>query len=285
MMPSCSRTPALLAALLLTLAGTGALAADKPTAAARTAARKAFERGSALYQQARYAEAAAAFEAAYEAVPNGVVHYNLGQCYEKLGELERAISSYRDYLRAVPRAEDRNSVETLVSNLEARWEAQRRPQVSVRTEPAGAAVTVDGVTRGQTPWTAPLEVGAHQLQLAREGFLSVQRSLDVRAGEPVQLELVLSPMPAPTVTRTAHPRVWTWVALGAAGAAAAGGLTYGLLARNDSRALLGGTHEQAEATALRDSALARSHTANVLYGVAGAAAVAGGVLFFVEGSF
>lgn len=283
MKPSLSRrfpAPALLAALLLALAGPGAHAADRSS---RAAARRHFERGTALYQEARYAEAAAAFQAAYEAVPNGVVLYNVGQCYEGLGDLPRAIDAYRDYLRKVPGAEDRATVEALVAGLEARWEAQRRPRVSVTSAPPGALLSVDGEARGPTPWAGPLEVGAHQLELAREGSLPLQRSIEVRAGEPLTLELALTPAAV-----SAHPpgqRLWTWVALGAAGAAAATGVTMGLLARNDSRTLLGSTHEQAEATALRQSALGKARAANVLYGVAGAAVLAGGALFFVEGSF
>jgi tetratricopeptide (TPR) repeat protein len=283
MKPSLSRrssSPALLAALLLALSGAGAHAADKPS---RAAARRHFERGTALYQEARYAEAAAAFEAAYQAVANGVVLYNVGQCYEKLGDLPRAIGAYRDYLREVPGAEDRAAVETLVANLEARWEAQRRPRVSVASVPSGALLSVDGETHGPTPWTGPLAVGTHQLELVHEGYLPLQRGIEVRAGEPLTLELALSP--AAVSARPPGQRLWTWVALGAAGAAAATGVTMGLLAGNDSRALLGSPHERAEATALRESALGKARAANIFYGVAGAAALAGGALFFVEGSF
>jgi tetratricopeptide (TPR) repeat protein len=287
--PRRTASPVLLA-LLLALSGTQALAAN---AADRATARRAFERGSRLYQQARYAEAAAAFEEAYRAVPNAVVLYNLGQCYERLGELEKALNSYREYLRLVPKAEDREAVQTLIASLEGRLEAVKRPRVTLSSEPSGALVSLDGQERGSTPWSEPVEAGTHQLSLALKGYQPLRRELEVRPGEPLQLHLVLAPTPvvtpAPAPVATAQPssrgRTWTWVAAGAAGAAAAGAVTLGLMARADSRELLARPHERAEAQALHDSARGKSRTANILYGVAGVAAAAGVTLFFVEGSF
>ncbi|HYO72730.1 MAG TPA: tetratricopeptide repeat protein, partial [Archangium sp.] len=160
--------PALLLALLLALGGTGAGAAEP--GAARAAARRHFERGTTLYQQGRYAEAAAAFEAAYQTLANGVVLYNLGQCYEKLGDLQRALGYYRDYLRTVPNAEDRPLVESLIARLEKRYEEERRPQVTVSSEPPGAQEQVDGEARGVTPWSDKVEVGPHRLEVSHEGY-------------------------------------------------------------------------------------------------------------------
>jgi len=282
--------PPLLLALLLALSGTQALAA---TASDRATARKAFERGSRLYQQARYAEAAAAFEEAYRAVPNGVVLYNLGQCYEKLGGLEKALNSYQEYLRLVPKAEDREAVQTIIASLEGRLEAVKRPKVTLSSEPSGALVSLDGQERGATPWSEPVEVGTHQLSLALKGYQPLRRELEVRAGEPVQLHLVLTPVPevmlpsAPLVTvkPSRRGRRWTWVAAGVAGASAATAVALGIVARADSRELLARPHEQPVAQRLYNSANGKSVAANVLYGVAGVTAAAGVTLFFVEGSF
>ncbi|MCE9669899.1 PEGA domain-containing protein [Myxococcus stipitatus] len=292
-MPLPLRTASLfLLALLLTLTGTEALAAN---ASARAAARRAFERGSRLYQQARYAEAAAAFEEAHSRAPNGVSLYNLGQCYEKLGELEKALTSYREYLRLEPKATDREGVEQRIADLDARFEAMRRPLVTVASEPAGAQVRLDGQDRGRTPWSEPVEVGRHALELSLPDHQPLKRDLDVRAGEPVQLQLALTPNAPVVVAPPSVPvieeeapvrgRTWTWVAAGAAGVAAAGAVTLGIMARSDSRELTTRMHEGTEVKRLRDSASSKARTANILYGVAGVAGAAGVTLFFVEGSF
>ncbi|AKJ03453.1 tetratricopeptide repeat protein [Archangium gephyra] len=280
--------PALLVALLLALGGPGASAAEPGPA--RAAARRHFERGTTLYKEGRYAEAAAAFEAAYETLANGVVLYNLGQCYEKLGELQRAIGYYRDYLRMVPNAEDRPLVESLIARLEKRYEEERRPQVSVSSEPAGARVQVDGEARGVTPWSDKLEVGPHRLEVTHEGYQPLRRDVQLRPGEPLELQLMLTPLSKREVAGELRPgqprrRVWTWVAAGAAGVATAGAVTLGLLARSDSRELLARPHERAEAQRLHDSALGRARASNLLTGTAGVALLAGTALFFFEGSF
>ncbi|WNG16357.1 PEGA domain-containing protein [Cystobacter fuscus] len=280
--------PALLVALLLALGGTGASASDP--GAARAAARKHFERGTTLYQEGHYAEAAAAFEAAYQTLANGVVLYNLGQCYEKLGDLQRAMGYYRDYLRMVPNAEDRPLVESLITRLEKRYEEERRPQVTLSSEPTGARVQVDGKARGVTPWRDRLEVGPHQLEVTREGYQPLRRDVELRPGEPLKLQLMLTPLSKSAGGIDSHlgqprKRVWTWVAAGAAGVAAAGAVTLGLLARSDSRELLARPHERAEAQRLHDSALGRARASNVLTGTAGVALLAGTALFFFEGSF
>ncbi|WP_267146714.1 PEGA domain-containing protein [Pyxidicoccus xibeiensis] len=276
--------PLLFLALALLVTGTSAHAADN-----RAAARKQFERGTRLYQQARYEEAVSAFEEAYRLRPNGVVHYNLGQCHEKLGNLEKALESYRAYLRDVPQAEDRDTVERLIASLEARAEARRKPQVNIASEPSGAELRLDGTAVGATPWSGPVEAGTHQLELTHPGHAPLRRELEVRSGEPVQLQLALTPEMALTGEVKEQPRprgrTWTWVAAGAAGVAAAGAVTLGLMARKDSRELVGSRHEQPEAQRLHDSAVSKSRTANVLYAVAGVAGAAGVTLFFVEGSF
>lgn len=97
------------------------------------------------------------------------------------------------------------------------------------------------------------------------------------------------PAPQPTLplappAKGPRPRVYTWVAAGTAVAAVAAGLWFGAEAdRKRDRLLDGQTHE--DAASLAREAKSRARTANVLYGIAGAAGAAGVTLFFVEGKF
>jgi len=76
------------------------------------------------------------------------------------------------------------------------------------------------------------------------------------------------------------------VAAGAAVAAVAAGAYFGAAARSEAGTIDDGTiRTKAENNALQDRADEKARTANVLYGVAGAAAAAGVTLFFIEGSF
>ena len=89
-------------------------------AKATETARRHFDRGARLYKQARYREAIAAFEAAYKARPHGVILFNIAQCHEKLGDLAAAWKSYDAYLKAIPNADDRETVTIAMQNLQKR---------------------------------------------------------------------------------------------------------------------------------------------------------------------
>lgn len=219
--------------------------AAKKTPDATAEAKAHFNKGTALYSQARYEEAITEFEAAYRVKPHGVINYNLAQCYEKLGDIAKALGKYQDYLREVPDAKDRSTVEAAIANLQRRLDEQRRaqqPQVAPEPPPTLPTPAVQAPAPAITQPAAP---------------------------EPLR----------------ERKRTWTWVAAAASGVAlaAAGGM--GLWAQRDSKALVADYHEQARAQELHDGALQKSQAANVLYGVAGVAAAAGVTLFFVEGRF
>ena len=249
---------ALAAALLLATAPAVASASGErsaptevgsPAAESTAQAKAQFREGSALYRQGRYREAIAAFETAYRLRPHGVIHFNLAQCHERLGELTAAIASYREYLRALPQAEDRALVQAAVARLESAATATAAP--APLPGPLSAA-RGDGGTRSTA--LAPFTPGS-------------------------------SAPPAEVRTDSSGRRVWTWVAAGVAGAALAGGIAYGLAARSASDQLRASEHPAGTAQQLADTASARSRNANVLYGVAGVAGAASVTLFFVEGRF
>ncbi len=314
---------AILAALALaTLLPAAALAAPQQDAVAEAKAH--FKKGTGLYRQARYREAIAEFEAAYRAKPHGVLHYNIAQCHEKLGDIPAALKSYHEYLRETPKAEDRAEVLAAMSNLEKRLAATGVQQLLIYSEPTEAEVWVDGHAKGRTPFSIVLPHGTHSVSLVKPGYRTLTRETVLAPDRSVELDLTLqegpsskpvavplppppaaagssapgsrpnlTPAPPSALTQPGPPavapkksRVWTWVALGAAAAATGVGTYYGLSARSDSNALTDGTvRPQADAQRLHDDAQSKSHTANVFYAIAGAAGAAGITLFFVEGSF
>ena len=63
--------------------------------------------------------------------------------------------------------------------------------VTVRSQPAGATVTVDGQAMGQTPATLELTAGTHELELQHSGYQTWRTQLAVEANQPQQLEEVI----------------------------------------------------------------------------------------------
>ena len=86
--------------------------------------------------------------------------------------------------------------------------------VTIRSQPAAAAVTIDGKAVGATPWAGSLIAGPHQITVT--GSRTEARDVFVEAGTALELELALG-----------SPRKFGWLTYGAAGvgvAAVIGGI-------------------------------------------------------------
>ena len=76
-------------------------------------------RGSEYYRAGRFAEAAAEFELAHRELPIAEIDYNLGRCYEALGDIDRSLDAYRRFLGKPISEADRADVAERVRLLEA----------------------------------------------------------------------------------------------------------------------------------------------------------------------
>jgi tetratricopeptide (TPR) repeat protein len=96
-----------------------------PPADAVALARQHARQGTALYNLDRFGPALAEYEAAYLAAPDPALLYNIGQCQRRLGRRGEALDYYRKYLRAAPRAGNREEVERHIRELESTAQAAR----------------------------------------------------------------------------------------------------------------------------------------------------------------
>ncbi|MDF1817201.1 MAG: PEGA domain-containing protein [Immundisolibacteraceae bacterium] len=67
-------------------------------------------------------------------------------------------------------------------------------QVTVDSEPAGALLSINGRTVGTTPLVTEISDDSHLFEVDLEGFRPLRRQVDVIAGQPVEVELVLQPL-------------------------------------------------------------------------------------------
>jgi tetratricopeptide (TPR) repeat protein len=98
-------------------------------------AKEHFRRGTKLYDLGHFIEAAAEYERAYEAKESPALLYNLGQAYRAAGESQKALNSYRSYLRHVPDAPNRAEVVTLIDGLRKSIDAQKQAQEKDKDKP------------------------------------------------------------------------------------------------------------------------------------------------------
>ncbi len=219
----------------------------------------AFKAGQQLYKQGRYPEAAAKFAEAEALRPHPVITYNLGRCFERMGELAKALAAYEDYLRNSPDAADHAAVSRLVGELERR------------------------MAKGQ-PEPAPMAAPATSASPPAEKTVAADAPVAAPSPAPTASALAAPPLVVAAPSASRPPRRWVWVAGGASVLALGAGITFGMLssaAGNDLRAV---EHTAAEADALLGRNRGFALAANVSYGVAAAALATAVFLFFFEGA-
>lgn len=97
--------------VFVTLARCDAALASDPAGATPSTSDAKARQGRRLYQLGRWAEAIAAFEAAYEQSGEPALLYNMAQCHRRAGQQPRAAELYAEYLRQVPDAPNRTEIE------------------------------------------------------------------------------------------------------------------------------------------------------------------------------
>jgi Tfp pilus assembly protein PilF len=184
--------------MVLALA-TPAVAAPKKNqqTAEQKEADRHFKSGVALYKEAKYSEALAEFERAYEIAPHPLVLYNIATCHRELSRYAEAVKYYERFLNEgkdkVPPARLKEAKSELDAVL------ARIARVTIKIEGGeGAKVILDGVELGTMPLDAPLVVppGEHRLVLRAEGKQDAERSVRVASGDEVEVTLKLVDAPS-----------------------------------------------------------------------------------------
>jgi tetratricopeptide (TPR) repeat protein len=273
--------------LLAVLLGAPAAAAQEGDAVEQ--ARLLFEEGLAAARAQEFDRALELFGRSYALNPNPTVTYNMGLCYQKTGDAPAAVQAFTDYLEESGDglAEDRRTrTQERIDELAPQVGAIR---VSV-SEP-GAQVTLDGRPAGSSPLDDVLYVvpGLHGVE-ARwgDGEPASQQVVVVPAGIAMPTTVSLArpeeflddlPPPPPPDDDEASPvpewAFWTMVgATGAFGLTAVLTLVFGDATYDDYVA--GGRVDGS----LRDKGQALDNSGYAFLALAGAALVAGTVLFF-----
>jgi tetratricopeptide (TPR) repeat protein len=248
-----------------------------------------YAEAAALFRAGKYEPAIRLFLEADRLAPSAALAFNVARAYEKLQNTPRALEYYRSYLRRDPSGTGARRAASRVSELEKKLEQRGIQQLTVRSTPEGAALSVDRRPLGVTPWTGELVPGDHTLEVSHDGYAKVVRIVTVSAERALDLDITLS-RAAETATRTSaapDPRhepsfreragLWPFVALGAS-AVSLGIAGAFELERSDSEAAARGSRTQLDYARHRDHAENSQTTARVFAGAGGGFALIGGVL-------
>ncbi len=198
-------------------------------------AREHFQHGVEFYKEQSFDAALAEFTRAYELQANYRVLFNIGQVQFERHDYVAALKLFRSYLDAggddIP-AQRREQVEHDESTLR-----RRVAELQVKCDVPGAEITLDGVTVGKTPTTAPLLLnpGTVHVLVQKPGYVSEAQTLNVVGSEQKSLVIRLlpevtatapspaAPEPSPRPSSAQHgSRAPFWIGLGVTGALAIG---------------------------------------------------------------
>jgi hypothetical protein len=129
-----------------------------------------------------------------------------------------------------------DKLDKLASSLMSRAGSPGAARLTVQSQPAGAAVTVDGRAAGETPLSIDLPAGTHQLSLAASGHAEAVRQVTLDPGVRGLVSVNLLPLewhPTGVIKARRPLRELGFLSMGSGLAAVAAGTL--LLARYDHR--------------------------------------------------
>lgn len=152
-----------------------------------------FRIGIEAYQAGRFREALEHLLLSNRLAPNRNVGFNIGRCYEQLGEYPEAYRHYSDFIADEPDVARRKPAEEARRRIEPRVAL-----VTVTTDPPGATLYVDRKdlgARGSSPRTLALGAGKHKIVAELDGY-EVATSVDteLRIGNEIPIHLKLRPI-------------------------------------------------------------------------------------------
>jgi hypothetical protein len=194
--------------MLRVLIITVALGAAAPVAMAQTAAQKKqakqhFDEAKTLFNLGKFREAVAEFERSYRLFTAPEILFMIGQCYNQLGEPPRAAFYYRRYLDEKPNAKNKDEVEAMIADIEARSGRRPPPPGAVVTPPPPPPPPPKPVAKREPPPPPPKPIVAQVLP---------------EPPAPAVAPLATMPTPPPPADEPSpfYKKWWFWGGVGAA---------------------------------------------------------------------
>ena len=182
-------------ALLLSSAAHAKEPPKKATAEQKEADRH-FKSGVALFKEAKFKEALAEFERAYEIAPHPLVLYNIAGCHRELSNYGEAIRFYERFLAEGKGKVPPARLTTAQTELDGILARIARVTVVIQGPPY-ATLILDGNPLGTMPVPMPLVLppGEHKLIAKADGYKDGERTLRVASGDEAEVTLTLAEAP------------------------------------------------------------------------------------------
>jgi len=213
---------------VLILAGPTGVLAQTPEE--KAIAKRRYMVGEKLYEISQYKKALVEFEEAYSLWPKHDMLYNIARCHEVLGNLGKAIETYKLFMEKRPDSPHITLVKTRIKSLEER-------QAEKKAEKVKAAKTVVAAKEAKAEKPKPATKVATERPTAEEAKAVTAKAkpeAEKTAKTPIPIVAPAQEEPAPVKAG----RTWRWTAgwagVGVGGAALVTGIAFGALAAGKS---------------------------------------------------
>jgi hypothetical protein len=159
-----------------------------PSSADLAHAKKLFETGLRAKREGRFDDALEAFQEANAIAPRESIQNNIALTYRLEADMAQAYTAYETLLAlygATMKPQLREETQRALEALEV-----LTGQLTVAVDEPGARVVVDGKPAGATPLAKPLRLnlGTHAVLVAKDGFDSIERSIDVHGHDSARID-------------------------------------------------------------------------------------------------
>ena len=251
-------------------------------------AKAAYVKGKALMSKGDYAGAAEQFEKADRLVPGAAPKYQIAVCYDKLGDVKKAVEAYKNFISSNPGKKYADRVVAAGQRV-AELEKQLVGKVTLQITPAalpGQAITVDGNPVEGTE--LELEPGEHTIIVTADGHTPVTQTVNVKGGEPLDVPIALQPETADVPPPPPPEDIDEGGSTPGMGLRVAGYVTFGVTVVGGVLTGVFGAMALSSASdfketpndELADDTESQALLADVFLGVTGAAAIATGILLY-----
>lgn len=180
----------------------------------REQAKKHYAAGEARWKAGDFRGAIVEFTAADALAPSPVLSYNVALCHDKLGQKDKALRHYRDYLSRWPEAPNRDEVEARIAALAP---AAATPEPELRPPQPGvpeARPPADSDVR-QPEAMKPGETGGYDKAFANRIPGPAEAAPSASPDQPTPYAPGPGePVPTPAPRRPFYAQWWFWVIVG-----------------------------------------------------------------------
>lgn len=184
--------------------------------------------GLKAFEAKEYEKALGYYDRLIEICPTADAYWARARCYEELGDIEKALESFKKVLESGPSEERRIKTEAKIREIEERMNMPVK--ITFRCNPEDTIIKIDGGEEGDCKGRYDLRPGRHIIEARKIGYEMEIREVEVERMKDTEVIISLRKTESPLMVKDTkeglgtpiYKKWWFWSGVG--GALAVGGI-------------------------------------------------------------